>query len=163
MEEVAVIGTEGWYDAGIGKPEYLKVTPDWLLIDDFRKLPLMKDRIEAFRILADKSCDIIINKLERALKQDYKKIYILTHFPPWKEATRDVGTLMEPFWLPYNVNLRLGKTIEHVMQNRKNRYVTVLAGHTHTDCWIHVARNIECKVNDAKYYGSLRNEEVIFI
>lgn len=161
--EVALIGVEGWYDAGIGKPEYLKVTPDWLLIEDFRKLPLMKDRIEAFRGLAEQSCHIITDKLEKALEQDYKTIYIMTHFPPWKEATRDVGTLMEPFWLPYNVNLRLGKAIEAVMKDRNKRHVTVLAGHTHTDCWIHVARNIECKVNRAKYYGSLRNEETIFI
>lgn len=162
-EEVALIGTEGWYDAGIGKPEYLKITPDWLLIEDFRKLPLMKDRIEAFRAVAERSCHIISDKLEKALEQNYKTIYILTHFPPWKEATRDVGTFLEPFWLPYNVNLRLGKTIDSIMKDRHKRHVTVLAGHTHTDCWIHVARNIECKVNNAKYYGTLRNEETIFI
>jgi predicted phosphohydrolase len=161
--EVALIGAEGWYDASVGKPEYLKATPDWLLIEDFRLLPTMKARIEAFRDLAEQSCRIICDKLEKALEQDHKTVYILTHFPPWKEATRDVGTFMEPFWLPYNVNLRLGKAIEGVMKDRNKRHVTVLAGHTHTDCWIHVSRNIECKVNDAKYYGSLRNEETIFI
>ena len=70
---------------------------------------------------------------------------------------------MEPFWLPYNVNLRLGKTIEDIMVDYKKRNVTVLSGHTHTDSWIHVSRNIECKVNKAKYYGNTRNEEHIFI
>lgn len=162
-EEAALIGTEGWYDAGIGKPSYLAATPDWMLIEDLRKLPSMNDRIELFRSLADKSCEIIADKLEKALDQNYKTVYILTHFPPWKEATRDVGTFMEPFWLPYNVNLRLGKTIESLMKDRNKRQVIVLAGHTHSDCWIHVSRNIECKVNRAKYYGSLRNEEIIFI
>lgn len=161
--EVALIGTEGWYDAAIGEPKYLKATLDWMVIDDFRRLPSMKERIEAFRALATKSCDIISDKLEKALEQGYKNIYILTHFPPWKEATRDEGTLMEKFWLPYNVNMRLGKTIEAIMVDRKKRDVTVLAGHTHTDCWIHVSRNIECKVNSAKYYGKPRNEEHIFI
>jgi predicted MPP superfamily phosphohydrolase len=162
-DEVAVIGAEGWYDASNGKSSYLKVTPDWFLIKDLRELPTMEARIEAFKHLADKSCDLIEEKLETALAQDYKTIYILTHVPPWKEATRNVGTIFENFWLPYNVNIRLGKTIERVMQDRKKRNVTVLAGHTHTDCWIHVSRNIECKVNKAKYYGSLRNEEHIFI
>jgi 3',5'-cyclic-AMP phosphodiesterase len=162
-EEVALIGTEGWYDAGIGKSEYLKFTPDWFLIEDFRKMSSMEQRVEAFRSLADKSCDFISDKLEKCLDQGYKNIYILTHFPPWKEATRDVGTFLEKFWLPYNVNLRLGQTIEKVMAPHKKRNVTVLAGHTHTDCWIHVSRNIECKVNEAKYYGVLRNEEHIFI
>jgi hypothetical protein len=70
---------------------------------------------------------------------------------------------MGEFWLPYNVNLRLGKTIERIMKDRPKRNVTVLAGHTHTDCWIHVSHNIECKVNAAKYYGGMRNEEHIFI
>jgi len=162
-DEVALIGAEGWYDAGIGKASYLTATPDWMLIEDLRKLPDMASRIEMFRALADRSCHVIADKLEKAWEQNYKTVYILTHFPPWKEATRDVGTFMEKFWLPYNVNLRLGQTIESVMKDRNKRYVTVLAGHTHTDCWIHVARNIECKVNHAKYYGSLRNEETIFI
>ncbi len=161
--EVGLIGAEGWYDARLGNPKYLKATFDWFLTEDFRKLPNMEARVEAFRQLSKKSCDILVDKLEKALEQDYKTIYLLTHFPPWKEATRDEGTFLEPYFLPYNVNLSLGKSIEAVMLTRKKRNVTVLAGHTHTDCWIHVARNIECKVNHAKYYGSIRNEEHIFI
>jgi 3',5'-cyclic-AMP phosphodiesterase len=162
-EETCVIGTEGWYDAMLGNPKWLALTLDWMLTKEFRQLPNMPSRIEAFRDLADQSCGIIAHKLERALELGYKNIYLLTHFPPWKEATRDEGTLFSPYFLPYNVNLRLGQTIEQVMQDRKKRHVTVLAGHTHTDAWIQVARNIECKVNRAKYYYSLRNEEHIFI
>lgn len=162
-EEVALIGTEGWYDAEEGKPEYLKMTFDWFLVNEWRKLPTMEARIEAWRRIADQSAHDIADKLEKAIDQNYKSIYVLTHVPPWKEATRDVGTFMEKFWLPYNTNLRLGREIERVMSEHKKRYVTVLAGHTHTDCWIHVARNIECKVSKAKYYGEPRNEEHIFI
>jgi Icc protein len=162
-DEVAFIGTEGWYDAEEGRPEYLKLTFDWFLVDDFRQLPDMKARIKAWRELAKRSSDQIEDLLEKAIGQKYKSIYVLTHFPPWKEATRDVGTFMEKFWLPYNANLHLGRGIERVMANHKKKNVTVLAGHTHTDCWIHVSRNIECKVNKAKYYDSVRNEEHIFI
>jgi predicted phosphohydrolase len=162
-EEVALIGTEGWYDAEEGKPEYLKLTFDWFLVDDWRKMPTMEDRIEAWRKIADESADDISEKLEHAIEQKYKNIYLLTHFPPWREATRDVGTYMEKFWLPYNCNVRLGRAIEKAMEEHKKRHVTVLAGHTHTDTWIHVSRNIECKVSKAKHYGELRNEEHIFI
>jgi Icc protein len=161
--EVGLIGVEGWYDAQLGNPKYLKATMDWFMTEEFRKLPNMEARIEAFRALADQSCHILEDKLEKALAQDFKTIYILTHFPPWKEATRDEGTFLEKYFLPYNVNMRLGQMIERVMADRKKRNVTVLAGHTHTDCWIHVSRNIECKVNKAKYYDSVRNEETIFI
>lgn len=162
-DEVALIGVDGWYDAAIGDPKWLRYTVDWILIDSLRKLPNMSARVSAFKELSERSCELMEKKLNKALDLDYKQIYIMTHFPPWKEATRDVGTMMEAFWLPYNVNLRLGQTIERVMQDRHKRHVTVLAGHTHTDCWIYVTRNIECKVNDAKYYWRLRNEEMIFI
>lgn len=162
-EEVAIIGTEGWYDAENGNPKYLRLTFDWFMTEDFRKLPSMEARIQYWRELADKSAHDISDKLEKALEQGYKNIYVLTHFPPWKEATRDVGTVMEKFWLPYNANLALGKAIEKTMESHKKKHVTVLAGHTHTDCWIHVTRNIECKVSKAKYYGFLRNEEHIYI
>lgn len=161
--EVGLIGAEGWYDAQLGNPDYLKATLDWMLTRDFRDLPSMKERVDAFRTLAKKSCDLLEDKLEKALAQNFKSIYILTHFPPWKEATRDEGTVLEKYYLPYNVNLGLGQMIERVMLDRNKRNVTVLAGHTHSDAWIHVSRNIECKVNKAKYYGYLRNEEHIFI
>lgn len=162
-DEVCLIGSEGWYDASNGKPSYLQFTIDWFLTEDFRKLPDMNARIEAWRTLADKSAHDLVDKLEKAIEQGYKNIYLLTHFPPWKEATRDVGTILEQFWLPYNVNIRLGKALEAAMADHKKKHLTVLAGHTHTDCWIHVSRNIECKVSKAKYYGEIRNDEHIFI
>ena len=162
-DEVALIGTEGWYDCQLGNPQYLRATLDWFLTEDFKQLPTMNERIDAFIKLADKSCDIIEKKLQQALDDGYKSVYILTHFPPWKEATRFEGTFLQKYHLPYNVNLRLGRTIERIMEERKKRNVTVLAGHTHSDCWIHVSRNIECKVNRAKYYAYGRNEEHIFI
>lgn len=145
-EEVAIIGTEGWYDAEEGRPEYLKLTFDWMLIDDFRQLPNMTERIKAWRHMADQSADDIADKLEKAIEQNYKTIYLLTHVPPWREATRDVGTLLERFWLPYNTNLRLGRAIEKVMSEHKKRSVTVLCGHTHCPEYIRVSRNISCQV-----------------
>ncbi len=161
-KKTAIIGTEGWYDGRIGDTKYLKYTLDWLVISNFRKLPNMEARIEMFRELADNSALIIKNKLEKALLT-HKTVYILTHYPPWKEANRAFGSFMEPYWLPYNVNIAMGQMIEQVMDGRNKKKVVTLAGHTHTDCWIHVSKNIECKVNKAKYTGLPRNEECIFI
>lgn len=161
-EEVCVIGTEGWYDIMVGNPKFIKYTFDWFLTRDFKKLPTMEDRFQAFRKLAQESADKIVPLLKLAMGE-YKTIYLLTHVPPWPEANRDAGTWMEQFWLPYNVNLTLGKALEDTMLDYKKRKLIVLAGHTHTDCWIHVSRNIECRVNQAKYFGTIRNEERIFI
>jgi predicted phosphohydrolase len=161
--EVCLIGTDGWYDAENGKSEYLQFTFDWFMTKDFRILPNMEARIKKWREMADWSAQDIADKLQEALDQDYKNVIILSHVPAWKEATRDVGTFFEKFWLPYNTNMRLGQAIEKVMKGRKKKHATVLCGHCHTDNWIHVARNVECKVLNAKYFGLLRNEEVIWI
>jgi predicted phosphohydrolase len=161
-DEVAIIGTEGWYDALSGDKKYLKYTLDWLLIKELRRLPGFTDRVEMFMQLAKQGVKKVIASLKAAI-EEYKTVYLLTHFPPWPEATRDVGTLMEKFWLPYNVNLQFGKELEKVMRNHKKRNLIVLSGHTHTDCWIHVSRNIECRVNKASYLNTFGNEEHIYI
>jgi 3',5'-cyclic-AMP phosphodiesterase len=162
-EEIALIGTEGWFDAENGNPEYLRFTFDWFLIKDFWNLPNFKERIKKWREMADWSAQDIGNKLQSALDQDYKNVFILTHFPPFTQATRDVGSLLEKYWLPYNTNIRLGKAIEQVMFGRKKKHANIFCGHIHEDQWAMISRNVECKVQRAKYFGSLRNEEVIWI
>lgn len=161
--EVALIGTEGWYDVNLGNPKYLKFTFDWVLTENFRKLPNMLARIKAFRSLANKSCKIIEHKLKSALEQNYKTIYILTHYPPWKEAGRDPDSFFGKYHLAYDINMRLGQTIEKIMKEYPHKNVVVLCGHTHSDAWIHVSHNIECRVNANKYYDGTRNQEHIFI
>jgi predicted phosphohydrolase len=161
-KKTAIIGAEGWYDARVGDSKYLKYTLDSWVTTDFRKLSDAQARLKKFRELADASAFLIKNKLEEAL-QNHKVVYILTHYPPWQQATRDIGTFMERFWLPYNTNIIMGQTIEQVMANYKKKKVIVLAGHTHTDSWIHISKRIECKVNKASYLGLPRNEECIFI
>jgi predicted phosphohydrolase len=161
-DDVALIGAEGWYDANLGDPNYLKYTLDWRLIKDFSILSSLEERIEKFRSLSKEYTEKLIKSLSSCI-DEYKTIYLLTHFPPWQEANRDAGTFMEPFWLPYNVNLTLGKALEEFMQNYKKRNLIVLSGHTHEDSWIHVSRNIECRVNKASYFGAVRNEEHIYI
>jgi 3',5'-cyclic-AMP phosphodiesterase len=162
-DEVALIGDEGWYDADNGKPEYLKFTFDWWMVEDFRQLPSMTECIAAWKKLAEQSVISLSQKLERAIEQDYKNIYVLTHVPPWKEATRDVGTFMEPFWLPYNTNLVLGRALEKVMASHKKKNVVVLAGHTHSQASILVRKNLQCIVNDAHYFGYAKNQHILYI
>lgn len=160
-DEVAVIGAEGWYDVRLGNPQFIKYTFDWMLTSDFKDLPNWDARMEKFKELSDASATHLSKQLEKAA-EDYNTIYLLTHFPPWKEANRDVGTIMEKFWLPYNVNTALGVKLEKVMLDRKKRKLMVLCGHTHTPVNIHVSRNIECRVGRAGYF-QLTDNETLFI
>jgi predicted phosphohydrolase len=162
-EEVALIGDEGWYDLENGKKKYITFTLDWWLVKNFRVLPSMDVRMDFWRELAGKTAGNVELKLRKAIAQGHKTVYVLTHFPPWKEATNCVGKFLEGYWVPYNANLAMGRMLERVMKEHEDVRVIVLAGHTHHDCWIQVAHNLECKVNKAKHFGMIRDEEHIFI
>ncbi len=161
-EDVALIGTEGWYDAALGDPNLLRYTPDWWMTFDFLHHDDMSGRLNKFRDMAKASADFIARKLETAL-ETHKTVYVLTHVPPWKEATRAEGTRMERYWLPYNTNAAMGKEIERVMDGREEKHAIVFAGHTHTPCTIQVSKSIECNVARASYWGKVRAEETIII
>lgn len=161
-EDVAVIGTEGWYDAKHGDENLTKYTTDWLLTFDFLHAGDHTNRLKVWRKMAEKSAMLIESSLSEAL-ENYKTVYVLTHFPPWKEATRAVGTILEKFWLPYNTNVAMGEAIERVAGSRKKKRVVVLAGHTHTPCRVRVSNSIECAVAGASYFGKIRPESTIVI
>lgn len=163
-DDTCIIGAEGWYDCNLGNSEYIKFTIDWWLIEDFRMLQGTKERIEAFRQLALDYANQIEVKLIKAINSGYKEIYLLTHVPPFKEATRDEGTIMENFWLPYNTNTALGKVIKNVMSRFPDRKLNILSGHTHTRVVVNLAHNIECRVNNANYFSvGFSNRELIII
>lgn len=160
--DVALIGTEGWYDAALGNPKLLKWTFDRFLTADFFHLKSMDARIELWRDMAKHAAELIATKLELAL-ETHKTVYIMTHFPPWKEATRSSASWLEQYWLPYNTNAIMGETIERVMEGRKKKRVVVLAGHTHTPCYIRVSNSIECMVARASYWGNVLPEQTIIV
>lgn len=158
-EDVAICGVEGWYDAKIGDPAYLKYTFDWILIEEFRMLPTMKDRIEMFRELAKQSAVKAVAKLEKAI-DTHKTVYLLTHYPVNPEANR-CNWISESFWQPYNCNLILGQECERVMEKHKKRNLILLTGHIHTSSTT-ISRNVECRVGRGSYF-KLSEDEVLYI
>ena len=149
-EESCVIGSEGWYSVSAGDPRYIRFTFDWFLIEEFRKLPNMDARIEAFRELARQSATTLTARLEEAV-ETYKTVYLLTHVPTFAEAHRSTNAWFEEFWRPYNTNIPLGKALEQVMSKHKNRRLIVLSGHTHFATTCYPNRNVECRVGSASY------------
>jgi len=161
-EEVAIIGTEGWYDARRGDHTWLKWTFDRMFTYDFRDLSCHKDRVVLYRKMANESAEHVAVNLEKAF-ETHTTVYVLTHFPPWFEATYDKSSWFVKYHLPYNTNTAMGIAIENVMKKNPDKNVIVLAGHTHANCWVRVSENIECRVNSAEYYGGPNSEEHIVI
>lgn len=160
--ESAIIGDDGWYDGRLNEFQYLAWNLDWIMIEEFSKLKSFEEKLSLTRQLADISAFKLQKKLETAL-QKYKTIYILTHVPPWAEATRSVGKETEKFWLPYNVNYHLGKMIEEVAAAHPYQNIIVLSGHTHQPTFVNVSHNIECLVQSGKYLGTPIEHNCLFI
>lgn len=160
-DKVAIIGEEGWYDGRAGSKGLLKYTLDWLLIPEIRKLPTMADRIKKFQSMADKSAESIKEKLHAAL-QEHDSVYILTHFPPFIEASEHYG-LFHKMWKAYNINYVMGQTIEDVMKGYPNKKVTVLSGHVHRATYITIAHNVLCLVGEAKYCGMPNRKDTLYL
>ncbi len=161
-DNVAIVGTEGWYDGLVGDPEYLKYTTDWFLVSELRELDSHSKRLDKFREMAQQSADLIVDKLKSAFKI-YDTVYVLTHFAPWKEASRELGILKftEKLWDPYNHNVTMGKALENLMMQYPDKKIIVLCGHIHAASHINVSHNIECIVGRAKYtHISIENEKI---
>jgi Icc protein len=159
-EEVAVIGASGFYTAEYGNKDFLKFTLDWMMIRDFRILSSWEERIVKFQQLATEDNNIITRNLELALEH-HNTVFLICHYPPWKEADRHSNFLSEKFWEPYNSNTFLGKELERIMAGRKKKHLTVLCGHTHQPMTIHISRNIDCRVSKAGYFRTPDSEMIL--
>lgn len=157
--EVCLIGHEGWCDGGYGDKNTLHYSLDWRFIKDFKGLT-REQVVLKYQELAAISVDDVRQKLQKALDLGYKDIYILTHFPPFKEATRHEASVFKNFWLAYDVNAGMGKMIEEVAKLHKNRMITVLCGHSHTPMFIRAARNIHCQVGEANIFGPIHSQKI---
>lgn len=161
-EEVALVGADGWYDAELGDPRWLRWTTDWFLTFDFLHLPGMEARRQEWRRMAEASAEAIEGRLAAAL-EDHKTVYVLTHVPPWPEAAVASAGPLDRLWLPYNTNGPMGRAIERVTAGRKKKRVIVLAGHTHVPVSVRVRNNVECRVARASYFGRIRREQTIIV
>lgn len=160
--DVALIGTDGWYDLRVGDPKLAVYNFDWILIEEFRKLKSFEEKRQLSQKLADASAADIKRKLLKAL-EDFQTVYILSHMVPYKEAAPNYGPELTKYWVPYDTNSILGKTIEEVMADRANQNVIILVGHVHNHKLVRVSHNIECIVGEGKYLGDPKPHQEIFI
>jgi predicted phosphohydrolase len=68
-DNVAVIGDEGWFDGWNGDSNYLKLTIDQYFIENFRKLPSIKERLDCWREMAQASNRRLEIKLRQAMEK----------------------------------------------------------------------------------------------
>lgn len=145
-----LIGHEGWGDARLGDFERSEVVPaDFLAIKDLMGLEkaALRERLHA---LGDEAADHFRALLPGALKR-YQQIVVLTHVPPFLQASWYRGRISEDDWLPHFTCKAAGDVLREAMIGRPDRNMLVLCGHTHGAGETHILHNLKVLTGKAKY------------
>lgn len=126
-----LIGHRGWADgrAGWGKRSLAR-NPDRKGIADFRGL----SRQAAFGLMEDlgkASGKYFRDILPYALKC-YEHVWLATHVPPFTQAAFYDGKPCDCVRQPFYSNISAGGVINGIAGSYRNRKITVLCGHTHS-------------------------------
>ena len=129
---VGLVGHEGWGDARLGNFAGSQVfLPDFITIKDlsgvYQNRRLLRQRLEA---LGDESASYLARVLPEALAR-YRRVVLVTHVPPFREAAWHDGRPSDDDWLPYFSCRAVGDVLLDVMRRHPSCNLLVLCGHTH--------------------------------
>ena len=130
-----LIGQDGWADGRLGDYQNSRVVlnDSRMIADLFQEKILGKYQLlEKMQQLADADAIKLQNDLKQAVSQTPKKIIVLTHVPPFKEACLHEGKISGDDWLPYFSSKVIGDLLTAVAQQNPQIEFLVLCGHTHS-------------------------------
>ncbi len=149
-DKTALIGHDSWADGRIGDFYGSMVElNDFHLIDEL-KLKGKAARIEAMQKLADEAADHFKQNLPKILKR-FQNVIVLTHVPPFKEATWHEGSTSGDDWLPFFSSRIVGDVLKRIMNTHPDHNMTVLCGHTHSSGKCQILPNLKVLTGGAEY------------
>lgn len=144
------VGSDGWYDGRAAYAPFLPPMRDFDFIDDFRgkSMPAVREKMAQ---IADKFNKELCDKINKLLERNPKKIFVVTHVPPFKYSALHNGQSAGDSGLQTFVNHTLGvKLAEFAAQHLLTEWV-ILSGHTHAGFCEQPERNLSVNVAAAVY------------
>jgi Icc-related predicted phosphoesterase len=158
---VALIGVDGWGDATVG--DYQRSTVrlnDFRLIDDFfLASPSLWKSI--LRDLGQCSARRLESLLLSA-NELHKRLLVVTHVPPFRQACWYQGKTTDDNWAPFFVSGQCGDALIDFAQSKPDSTIDVLCGHTHSGGIAKMRDNLIITTAGADY-GSPKVAAVIVI
>jgi len=149
-EETVLVGHDSWADGRLGDYYGSRVElNDFYLIDELR-LSNQTERIKAMKELADEAAEHFIRVLPQALK-NHRRIILLTHVPPFKEACWHEGQTSGDDWIPFFSCKVVGDVLRDVMEQHPSCEMTVYCGHTHSSGQCQILPNLKVFTGEAEY------------
>ncbi len=153
--DTAIIGHDGWADARLGDFERSQVIlNDYLLIEELsQRWKLGWDKLalqKTLNKLGDEAARCMSRVLEAAFAR-FRRVILLTHVPPFREAAWYEGRLSDDEWVPHFASKAAGDALRAVMNSRPDCDLLVLCGHTHGSGEIQISSNLHVLTGEAKY------------
>ncbi len=149
-----LIGHDSWADGRYG--DFINspiILNDYILIGDFNGLDL-HERLDKLHELGDEAAHYFEKVLPKALDR-YEHVYLVTHVPPFIEATRHRGRVSSEDYLPHYSCQAVGAVLVKVMCDYPDHQLTVLCGHTHGEARVQMMDNLLVLTGGTEY-GSPR-------
>lgn len=149
-----LLGQDGWADGRLGDYQNSSVSlnDSRMILDLFQANTLGKFQLlSKMQQLADVDATQLEDDLKKAVKQDPKKIIVLTHVPPFKEACLHEGVISDPHWLPYFSSKVMGDVLKQVAKENPSVEFLVLCGHTHSKAEYKPLDNLIVRAGSAEY------------
>ena len=160
-DTVGLLGHDGWADGRLGDYFGSKVVlNDYVLIDELSEQSV-KGRLTLLNRLGDEAAAHIQEHLPIALDQ-FERVIVVTHVPPFREACWHLGGIANDDWLPHFASQAAGDALVAVADDYPDRDITVLCGHTHGRGVVKIRDNLIVRTGGA-VYGEPVVEEVIDI
>lgn len=161
---ILLIGQDGWADGRLGDYQNSRVAlnDSRLIADLFQEKILGKYQLlEKMQQLADTDAINLQNNLQQAIKRKPNRIIVLTHVPPFKEASLHMGKISNDDWLPYFSSKVIGDILSTNARDNPEVQFLVLCGHTHSEATHLVLNNLLVHTGRAKYSHPEINKVII--
>jgi predicted phosphodiesterase len=148
--QTGLVGHDSWADGRFGNYAFSDVLlNDYVLINDLGGLN-KDERLRKLNVLGDEAAAYCREWLPKALDL-YPHVYFLTHVPPFHEACWHQGQLSDDNYLPHFACKAVGEVLVEVMEERRDRQLTVLCGHTHSPGSAQILDNLLVLTGEAEY------------
>ena len=160
-DEGWLVGHDSWADGRLGNGSRSEfVLNDYFCIYDFRSMS--RERWFArLHELGDEAAAFLRDILPRGFARR-RRIVLLTHVPPFREAAWHLGGLSDDEALPHFTCKAVGDALLEVMRARPDCHLTVLCGHTHTPGVAQLLDNLLVRTGRAEY-GVLRMQPDVIL
>jgi len=152
----ALVGHGGMYDGQEGKPGLEMAMTDFFMpggnLDMVRALGFGSRHLFALLFeLGQESAAHITKNVREAARRGARRVLILTHVPPFLEASYFRGRPSVPTHAPFYVNKGLGDALLELSSELPRVRLEVFAGHTHGAREHRVSDNLVVRVGHARY------------